>query len=115
MESNRPPIDTSGEVVRQSIMGGGFLIADFSVEMLPGRDGKLQNVGFAGKSIEGYDTVKGKFLAVWIDNQSTSITTFEGTYDSASRAFTYTAQTEPELGKLLDVREVITICSTCRK
>jgi hypothetical protein len=71
MGPKRPPIETNGVVVRQPMMGGRYFVADFDVEMLPGNDGKLEKANFKGKSIEGYDNVKKKFISVWIDNAST--------------------------------------------
>ncbi len=52
---------------------------------------------------------KQKFVSVWIDNGSTAITIFEGTYDPASRTFTYNSETEPRPGKKTKVREVIKV------
>ena len=62
-----------------------------------------------GKSIEGYDNVKQKFVSAWIDNASTGIITFEGSYDPSSRSLTYYAETEPQPGKITKVREVIAV------
>src|SRR6266513_267705 len=109
MGPNKPPIKTNGVVVRQPIMGGRYFLADFDVEMLPGNDGKLEKANFKGKSIEGYDNVKQKFVSIWIDNGSTGPTNFEGTYDPTSRRFTYTSETEPKPGKKTKVREVIKV------
>ena len=109
MGPNKRPIETNGVVVRQPIMGGRYFLADFDVEMLPGTDGKLEKVNFKGKSIEGYDNVKKKFISIWIDNASTGPTIFEGNYDPASRTFTYTSETEPKPGQKTKVREVIKV------
>jgi Protein of unknown function (DUF1579) len=102
-------LETDGVVVRQPIMGGRYLLADFDVPMLPGASGQLEKKDFKGKSIEGYDNVRQKFVSVWIDNASTGLTIFEGNYDAASRTFTYTSETEPEPGKKTKVWEVIKI------
>jgi hypothetical protein len=104
--------ETNGIVVRQPIMNGRYFLADFDVEMLPGADGKLEKANFKGKSIEGYDNAKQKFVSIWIDNASTGITTFEGTYDPASRTFTYNAETEAQPGKITKVRELITVADS---
>src|SRR5438874_12518760 len=99
MGSNKRLIETNGVVVRQPIMGGRYFLADFDVEMLSGTDGKLEKVNFKGKSIKGYDNVKKKFISIWIDNASTGPTIFEGSYDPASRIFTYAGETEPKPGQ----------------
>jgi len=109
MGSNKRLIETNGVVVRQPIMGGRYFLADFDVEMLPGTDGKLEKVNFKGKSIEDYHNVKKKFISIWIDNASTGPTIFEGSYDPASRIFTYAGETEPKPGQKTKVREVIKV------
>jgi hypothetical protein len=105
-------LETNGVIVRQSIMGGRNLLADFDVPMLPGASGQLEKKDFKGKSIEGYDSVRQKFVSVWIDNASTGPTIFEGNYDPASRTFTYTSETEPAPGKKTKVRELIKIADS---
>ena len=109
MGPNKPPVETYGVVARQPIMGGRYFLADFDVEMLPGAEGKLEKANFKGKSIEGYDNVKKKFISIWIDNASTGPTIFEGSYDPASRTFTYAGETEPKPGQKTKVREVIKV------
>jgi hypothetical protein len=109
MGSQSAPIETNGRVVRQPIMNGRFLAADFSVKMLPGADGKLQETNFQGKSIEGYDDVKQRFVSAWIDNMSPDITTLEGDYDTATKTLSYRGETEPRAGRRVQVREVIKI------
>ena len=104
---DKPPIETNGIVVRQPIMAGRYYLADFNVEMLPGASGELERANFQGKEIEGYDNIKQRFFSVWMDNASTSVTVFEGTYDPRSRTFTYTAETEAQPGKRTKVREQI--------
>src|SRR5437762_13128314 len=104
---DKPPIETKGIVNRQPIMAGRYYLADFNVEMLPGASGELERANFQGKEIEGYDNIKQRFVSVWIDNASTSVTVFEGTYDAPSRTFTYIAETEPQPGKKTKVREQI--------
>ena len=102
-------LETDGVVVREPIMGGRYLLANFDVPMLPGASGQLEKKDFKGKSIEGYDNVKQKFVSVWIDNASTGPMIFEGSYDATSRTFTYTSETEAEPGKKTKVRELIRI------
>src|SRR5947207_6965279 len=109
MGPNKPPIETNGVVVRQPIMGGRYVDADFDVKMLPGNDGKLEKANFKRKSIEGYDNVKQNFISIWTDNASTGPTIFEGNYDPSSRTFTYTSETEPKPAQTTKVREVITV------
>ncbi len=61
---------------------------------MPGTDGKMKDMNFKGMAIEGYDNVKKKFVSSWIDNMSTMIMNSEGTYDAATKTFTYNAECE---------------------
>lgn len=97
-------VETTGVVVRKPIMDGRFMVADFSVEKLPRAGGRLEKVNFHGRSIEGYDDAKKKFVTVWIDNQSNGFTIFEGTYDAASHSFTYETENAREVITVLDPR-----------
>ncbi len=45
---------------------------------------------FNGKGTTGYDNIKKKYVSTWIDNSGTGIYFHEGTYDPASKTFTYT-------------------------
>jgi len=40
---------------------------------MPGEDGKMKDMMFKGMGMEGYDNVKKKFVASWIDNMGTGI------------------------------------------
>jgi hypothetical protein len=60
-------------------------------------------------SVEGYDNVKKKFVSSWIDNMGTGIIFSEGTYDAATKTFTYHAEEEMMPGMKTKVREVIKI------
>jgi len=43
----------------------------------------------------GYDNIKEKIHCSWIDNMGTGIQFSEGTYDPATKTFTYTAKWSP--------------------
>ncbi len=110
MAPGAPPMKSKGTSVRKAIMGGRFFVANHTGSMkMPGADGKLKEMEFKGMSVEGYDNVKQKFVATWCDNMGTSITMMEGTYDPASKSFTYTAEMEMMPGMKTKVREVIKI------
>ena len=74
---------------------------------MPGEDGKMKDMQFKGMAVEGYDNVKKKFVSSWIDNMGTGIQFSEGTYDPASKTFTYTSEMEMMPGMKTPVREVI--------
>src|SRR5438128_9707028 len=107
-DPNAPPQESKGTATRKSIMGGRYCVMDVSGKMqMPGEDGKLKDMQFKGMGIEGYDNVKQKFVASWIDNMGTGIQFSEGTYDPATKTFTYTSEMEPVPGMKTPVREGI--------
>lgn len=110
MAPGAPPMESKGTAVRKAIMGGRYYVADFTGHMkMPGPDGKMKEMPFIGKSIEGYDNVRQKFVASWIDNMGTGIFLIDGSYDPASKTFTYNAEMEMMPGMKTKVREVVKI------
>src|SRR5437667_3775394 len=107
-DPNAPPQQSKGTATRKSIMGGRYSVMDVTGKMqMPGEDGKLKDVQFKGMGIEGYDNVKKKFVASWIDNMGTGVQFSEGTYDPAIKTFTYTSEIEMMPGMKTPVREVV--------
>ncbi len=110
MAPGAPPVESKGTCVRKPIMGGRYFAADFAGQMkMPGADGKMQNMEFKGRSIEGYDNAKQKFISTWIDNMGTGIMMSEGTYDPATKTFTYTGEVEMMPGMKQKIREVVKV------
>jgi hypothetical protein len=109
-DPNAPPQQSKGSAVRKSVMGGRYVIMDVTGKMqMPGEDGKMKDMQFKGMGVEGYDNVKQKFVASWIDNMGTGIQFSDGTYDPATKTFTYTSEMEPMPGMKMPVRELIKI------
>jgi hypothetical protein len=109
-DPNAPPSESKGTAVRKPIMNGRYFVMDVSGKMqMPGPDGKPKDMQFKGMSIEGYDNVKKKFVATWIDNMGTGIEFSDGTYDPATKTFTYNLEMEPVPGMKTQVREVLKI------
>ena len=109
-DPNAPPQQSKGIATRKSVMGGRYVMMDVSGKMqMPGEDGKMKDMQFKGMGLEGYDNVKKKFVSSWIDNMGTGIQFSEGTYDPATKTFTYTSEMEPVPGMKTPVREVIKI------
>ncbi|HEX4638087.1 MAG TPA: DUF1579 domain-containing protein [Chthoniobacterales bacterium] len=109
-DPNAKPQESKGTATRKSIMGGRYSMMDVSGNMqMPGPDGKMKTMQFKGMGIEGYDNVKKKFVASWIDNMGTGIEFSEGSYDPASKTFTYTSEMEPVPGMKTQVREVVKV------
>jgi hypothetical protein len=109
-DPNAKPETSKGTAVRKSIMDGRYFVLDVSGKMqMPGPDGKPKDMTFKGMGIEGYDNVKKKFVGTWIDNMGTGIMMAEGTYDPATKTFTYTGEVEMIPGMKQKIREVIKV------
>jgi hypothetical protein len=109
-DPNAKPDESKGTAVRKSMMDGRYVVMDVTGKMeMPGPDGKKKEMTFKGHAIEGYDNVKKKFVGSWIDNMGTGIQFSEGTYDPATKTFTYTSEMEPAPGMKSQVREVLKV------
>ncbi len=109
-DPSAPPQESKGTATRKSIMGGRYVVMDVSGKMkMPDETGKMKETQFKGMGIEGYDNVKKKFVGSWIDNMSTGIMMSEGTYDAASKTFTFTSEMEMMPGMKTPVREVLKV------
>jgi len=109
-DPNAKPQESKGNASTKPVMGGRYFVMDVSGKMqMPGPDGKMKDVEFKGMGIDGYDNVKKKFVSSWIDNMGTGIEFSEGTYDSATKTFTYASEMEAVPGMKTKVREVLKI------
>jgi len=109
-DPNAPPQESKGTATRKSIMGGRYVTMDVNGKMqMPDENGKMKDMQFKGMGTEGYDNVKKKFVASWIDNMGTGIEFSEGAYDPATKSFTYTSEIEMMPGMKTQVREVVKI------
>ena len=109
-DPNAKPQESKGTATRKDIMGGRYVMMDVTGKMqMPGADGKMKDVQFKGMGVEGYDNAKKKFVSSWIDNMGTGIQFSEGTYDPATKTFTYTSEIEMMPGMKTPVREVIKV------
>ena len=92
------------------MMNGRYFVEDVAGKMeMPGPDGKMKEMMFKGMAIEGYDNVKKKFVAAWMDNMGTGIMTMQGDYDPASKTLTYAGEVEPFPGMKQTIREALKI------
>ncbi len=108
MAPDAPPTESKGTATRKAIMDGRYFTAHFDGKaMMPGADGKPQEWDFHGMAIEGYDNVHQKFVSTWIDNMSTGIFMSQGTYDPATKTFTYQSEMEMLPGMKTKVRETV--------
>jgi hypothetical protein len=108
MDPNGKPTESTGTAKREAIMDGRYVSGDYTGKFkMPGADGKIQEMNFHGMSMDGYDNVKKKFVSGWIDNMGTGIMTMDGTYDAATKTFTYTGEYEMMPGMKEKVRQLI--------
>lgn len=108
--TNVPPVESGGTTVTKSTMGGRYFISEHKGQMqFPGPDGAMQSMPFSGMAVQGYDNVKRKFVASWIDNMGTGIMMMEGTFDADANTLTYVADYEAMPGMKTKVREAITM------
>lgn len=114
MDPSAPAQESSGVCVTKPVMGGRYYHSDLTGPFtMPGPDGKPVTRDFEGKALNGYDNMKGKFFAAWIDNMSTGILVFDGNYDAVAKTFTYGGEMACPLtpsGKM-GIREVVKIIS----
>jgi uncharacterized protein DUF1579 len=108
MDPSGKPTESTGTATRKTIMDGRYVSGEYTGKFkMPGPDGKPTEMNFIGMSMDGYDNVKKKFVSGWVDNMGTGIMTMDGTYDAASKAFTYTGEYEVMPGTKEKVRQVI--------
>jgi len=110
MDPKAKPTESTGTAVLRAAMDGRYLHGEYSGKFkMPGADGKMKEMDFKGNSLDGYDNAKQKFVSAWVDNMGTGIMLSEGTYDAATKTFTYTGDYEAMPGMKSKVRQVIKI------
>lgn len=63
---------------------------------------------FAGRGMDGYDTAKKKFVAVWVDSMGSAPTIFHGDYDAKTKKLTMVADAPGMDGQPAKWRSVTT-------
>ena len=110
MDPSAPPSESKGTATRKAEMGGRYFVMDASGKFqMPGPDGKMKTMDFKGRSTEGYDNAKKKFVSSWIDNMGTGIMLSEGTYDPSTKTFTFHASYDMAPGVQTKIRETLKI------
>lgn len=105
-----PANESKGVAVRKPMMGGRYFSLEVDGKMqMPGPDGKMKDMDFKGMSLEGYDNAKKKFFTTWMDNMSTGMMMTYGTYDPATKTWTYTGTMEMMPGMETKVRETLKV------
>lgn len=84
MDPKAPPEVSKGTAELKWIMDGRYLIDTTT--------GEFAGQKFDGHGMTGYDNLKKKYVSTWIDNFGSGIYYSEGTYDAASKTFTFTGE-----------------------
>jgi len=98
MDPNMPPTVTEGKSVCEAMLGGRFFHSKETANFM--------GMPFEGSSISGYDNATKKFFSYWVDNMSTGGMVLEGSYDEATKTFTYAGSGMSFTGAY-KVREII--------
>ena len=100
MDPSAEPMVSESTAHREMIMGGRYLVEEVS--------GTVMGMPFTGHGMAGYDNVTGKYWNTWVDNMSTGVMISTGSYDAASKTFTYTGESsDPMMGKVVKNKTVI--------
>ncbi len=84
MDPKAPPMKETGRSNNTLVMGGRYLRQDFS--------SRWGGQPFHGMGYMGYDNVTGKHFSSWMDDGSTSLFLAHGTYDPATKTYTYNGE-----------------------
>ncbi len=82
MMPGAPPQTSSATTVYRAI-GETWVECDFRGEMM--------GMTFIGHGVDGYDTLKKKYVGTWVDSMSNEILVTEGTHDAATNSTTMAA------------------------
>jgi hypothetical protein len=104
MDPGESPQTSEGTLVRKSILDGRFVQEQY--------EGKIADKPFHGVGMRGYDRGKKKYTATWADSMSTALHECEGTYDDATKTWTFRSECEcPITGKHVTMRDTLRIVS----
>lgn len=90
--------ESSGTNLIEAGPGGLWNVTTFETEM--------EGAPFTGIEIMGYDTAKEKFVSVWVDSMSTTLSVMEGTYDAASKTLTMKGESVGMDGEVAEMTNV---------
>ncbi len=97
--SSTPAQTTTGKSEAKWVLDGRFVQENVT--------GEWMGQSFQGLGMIGYDNLKQKYVSSWCDNLSTTLMTAEGTYDAATKTFTFTGECpDPMSGKFSRFRSV---------
>jgi uncharacterized protein DUF1579 len=65
-------------------LNGLWVLGDFQ--------GSMRGMPFTGHNVMGWDTLKKKYVATWVDSISTAMSITEGTWDAATKTMTMSGE-----------------------
>jgi hypothetical protein len=84
MDPSQPPMTSEGTTEFRLIMGGRYLIQEYS--------GAFMGQPFNGMAITGYDNFREEFKSVWMDDVGTGMMTMTGKFDPATSTLIQTGK-----------------------
>ena len=101
MDPNAPPQPITGTSEMKWMMGGRYLEDNTKGDPMPGMG------PFEGMGLSGYDNMRKKYVATWVDNMGTGVMFMEGTYDPAKKTLTWKGEgPDMHTGKYAPMRTV---------
>lgn len=98
-ESNDQQKTITGTLTSEWALGNNFVKCHL--------EGDCGGKAIEGIGLTGYDMSKAKYVTTWADNQKMAIMSEEGTYDPASKTFTFTSESKDRAGKQGKYRRTI--------
>ena len=100
MSPGAPPMKSTGKMTNKMVMGGRYQQSTFTGDMMGDK--------FEGTGTTGYDNARKVWTSTWVDNMSTGIMNMDGTWDEASKTFTYSGKMIcPANGRMCEMKQVV--------
>jgi len=104
MDPSKPAEESDGTAEGRMVLGGRF------VNVI--HKGTMMGQPFEGMMLSGYDNIAKKYVASWVDNMSTGIVRYDGSYDKNTRKLMMSSQyMDPMTWKPTHSRSVTTFVS----
>ena len=98
MDPGKPPMESTGTAVMKMVLGGRFLLQEFTSEMM--------GQPFSGIGIDGYDNLRQKYVTAWFDTMGTGIFLMEGSASPDGKTITLEGQHDEPGGGSMSHRAV---------
>lgn len=92
MDPAAPPMETKGQSVNDSVLGGRFVTQHFTMPDFMG-------MPFEGMGAVGFDKQQGKFVNVWVDNFGTAMILMTGDFDKKANTWTWHGKAASPMGE----------------